>query len=238
MGEFFDIHTHIIYDIDDGARNIEESIAMIKQDFDEGARGIIATPHYDVERPTDASEIKEKLESIKERIEGQTYSVPLYAGHEVLYFDGMIDRLDSGEILTLAGSRYVLIEFYTNETYAGIQKATSHLLRSGYIPIIAHAERFGAIRKMGVGELVDSGVKVQLSSSAFAGGMFDPIAKFCHSVMKGGEADFVGSDMHRMDKRVPKAKRCISWCKKNLDSEYASDVLYQNVFRDIIDSHS
>ena len=61
----FDIHSHIIYHIDDGSRTPEESLALIRQDRAEGARDIIATPHYYVQYPTDPDRIRAELATIQ-----------------------------------------------------------------------------------------------------------------------------------------------------------------------------
>ena len=73
--------------------------------------------------------------------------VKLYLGNEVLLCNDMVEKLDAGNILTMANSRYVLIEFYPTEDYATIERAISLLLNGGYIPIIAHCERYRAFRK-------------------------------------------------------------------------------------------
>ena len=64
----FDIHSHIIYHIDDGSRTLEESLALIRQDVEQGARAIIATPHYYVQYPTDPARIRAKLAAIEESL--------------------------------------------------------------------------------------------------------------------------------------------------------------------------
>ena len=62
----FDIHSHIIYHIDDGSHDLEESLELIRQDVEQGAHAIIATPHYYVQYPTDPTRIRAKLATIEE----------------------------------------------------------------------------------------------------------------------------------------------------------------------------
>lgn len=264
----FDIHSHIIYHIDDGSRTLEESLALIRQDVEQGAHAIIATPHYYVQYPTDPARIRAKLAAIEEALGigeqpatslAQTGDAPsstsasqpttqptpsapqanasaldvrLYAGNEVLWFDSMTERLQSGEILTLADSHYTLIEFYPEESYQTILRAIRNVRNAGYRPIIAHAERFKAIQEHGLAEVRDLGAYVQLSTEPLShkglSGLFDRETKFIQKALRNQEADFLGTDMHRVDRRPPVLRDAIDWVQKNLDADYADAVLRRN----------
>ena len=271
----FDIHSHIIYHIDDGSRTPEESLELIRQDVEQGAHAIIATPHYYVQYPTDPARIRAKLATIKEALgigeqssahptPGSTEStahptpgstqntdataaqptpsaaganasaldVHLYAGNEVLWFDSMTERLQSGEILTLADSHYTLIEFYPEESYQTILRAIRNVRNAGYRPIIAHAERFKAIQEHGLAEVRDLGAYVQLSTEPLShkglSGLFDRETKFIQKALRNQEADFLGTDMHRTDRRPPVLRDAIDWIERNLDADYADAVLQRN----------
>ena len=227
----FDIHSHIIYHIDDGSRDLEESLELIRQDALQGARAIIATPHYYVQYPTDPARIRAKLAAIEEA-NASALDVHLYAGNEVLWFDSMTERLQSGEILTLADSHYTLIEFYPEESYQTILRAIRKVRNVGYRPIIAHAERFKAIQEHGLAEVRDLGAYVQLSTEPLShkglSGLFDRETKFIQKALRNQEADFLGTDMHRTDRRPPVLRDAINWVQKNLDPDYADAVLQGN----------
>lgn len=265
----FDIHSHIIYHIDDGSHDLEESLELIRQDVEQGAHAIIATPHYYVQYPTDPARIRAKLATIEEALgiggqpaaslaqtgdapsstsgASQTTTQPtpgaseanasaldvrLYAGNEVLWFDSMTERLQSGEILTLADSHYTLIEFYPEESYQTILRAIRKVRNAGYRPIIAHAERFKAMQEHGLAEVRDLGAYVQLSTEPLShkglSGLFDRETKFIQKALRNQEADFLGTDMHRVDRRPPVLRDAIDWIQKNLDADYADAVLQRN----------
>ena len=264
----FDIHSHIIYHIDDGSRTLEESLELIRQDVEQGAHAIIATPHYYVQYPTDPARIRAKLAAIEEALgireqpaaslaqtgdapsspsasQTTTQSTPsapqanasaldvrLYAGNEVLWFDSMTERLQSGEILTLADSHYTLIEFYPEESYQTILRAIRKVRNAGYRPIIAHAERFKAMQEHGLVEVRDLGAYVQLSTEPLShkglSGLLDRETKFIQKALRNQEADFLGTDMHRTDRRPPVLRDAIDWIQKNLDADYADAVLQRN----------
>ena len=267
----FDIHSHIIYHIDDGSRTPEESLELIRQDVEQGAHAIIATPHYYVQYPTDPARIRAKLATIQEALgigeqstahptpgsteyaahltpgSTQTVAQPtpsaseanasaldvhLYAGNEVLWFDSMTERLQSGEILTLADSHYTLIEFYPEESYQTILRAIRKVRNVGYRPIIAHAERFKAMQEHGLAEVRDLGAYVQLSTEPLShkglSGLFDRETKFIQKALRNQDADFLGTDMHRIDRRPPVLRDAIDWIERNLDADYADAVLQRN----------
>ena len=228
----FDIHSHIIYHIDDGSRTPEESLALIRQDSAEGARDIIATPHYYVQYPTDPDRIRAELATIQNMADADGLDVHLYPGNEVLWFDSMTKRLQSGEILTLADSHYTLIEFYPEEGYQTILRAVRNVRNAGYRPIIAHAERFRAMQEHGLEEVRELGAYVQLSTEPLSHkglpGLLDRETKFIQKALKNQQADFLGTDMHRTDHRPPVLRDAIRWIEKNLDPDYADDVLKRN----------
>ena len=245
----FDIHSHIIYHIDDGSHELEESLELIRQDVEQGAHAIIATPHYYVQYPTDPARIRAKLATIEEALgigeqsaaqptpgaseaNASALDVRLYAGNEVLWFDSMTERLQSGEILTLADSHYTLIEFYPEESYQTILRAIRKVRNAGYRPIIAHAERFKAMQEHGLAEVRDLGAYVQLSTEPLShkglSGLFDRETKFIQKALRNQEADFLGTDMHRIDRRPPVLRDAIDWIERNLDADYADAVLQRN----------
>lgn len=228
----FDIHSHIIYHIDDGARTLDEAVELVKSDVSQGATDIISTSHYSVEDPTDPEEILRKLQELRERLEEESVPVQLYSGHEVLYFDSMDQHLRDGRILTLADSRYVLIEFYPLDGYQKILGAVRKLRRCGYRPVIAHAERFKGLREHGLSEIIDEGAYIQLSTEPLSmsgfKAMLDGECSFERKALKNGEAHFLGTDMHRMDRRPPVLSQAVSWVRKHLPEDYAEALLSGN----------
>ena len=232
----FDIHSHIIYGVDDGARTLEEAAGLVALDIIEGAEAIIATPHYYVDEPSDPQVIRTRLQELRDFLrktgkgrfpDGE--EIELYAGNEVLWFESMTEKLQSGEILTLGGSRFTLIEFYPEEGYSTILRAVRKVRTAGYRPVIAHAERFRGIREHGLSEVIDQGAYIQLSAEPFGGAFFDSTTRFVRDAARRGECHFLGTDMHRTDRRAPKAAKGIGWIRKNCPD--AEALLWDNADR-------
>lgn len=264
---FTDIHSHIVYGIDDGARTLDEAEELVVTDIREGAERIISTSHYYVDAPSDPDIIHERLDELRERLQADGVASPLgnsdadddhepsefsqdadsessaeetssrqtigiLPGNEVLYFDSMVERLDRGEILTLGNSRYVLVEFYPRESYQTYVRAVRSLVYAGYTPIIAHAERFKALHENGLREVRKLGALVQVSTEPLSrkglSGMLDQEASFIRKALKNQEADFVGTDMHRMSRRPPVARDAEAYIRKHCSPSYAAYLLSRN----------
>jgi len=264
---FTDIHSHIVYGIDDGARTLDEAEELVVTDIREGAERIISTSHYYVDAPSDPDIIHERLDELRERLQADGVASPLgnsdadddhepsefsqdadsessaeetssrqtieiIPGNEVLYFDSMVERLDRGEILTLGNSRYVLVEFYPRESYQTYVRAVRSLVYAGYTPIIAHAERFKALHENGLREVRKLGALVQVSTEPLSrkglSGMLDQEASFIRKALKNQEADFVGTDMHRMSRRPPVARDAEAYIRKHCSPSYAAYLLSRN----------
>ena len=131
----------------------------------------------------------------------------------------MTERLQSGEILTLAGSHYTLIEFYPLESYQVILKAVRNIRRAGFRPIIAHAERFRGLREHGLSEVIRLGAYIQVSTEPLEkSGLFawmDGETKFIQNAIRRRQVHFLGTDMHRMDRRPPVLRQAIRWIERH-----------------------
>ena len=107
-----DIHSHIIFDVDDGSSSIEESIKLIKELKNAGFDNIIMTPHY-IEGSEYSSENEEKLTKLallKEEVKKQNIDINLYLGNEIFINDHIIEGIKEDKIYTLNNSKYLLFE--------------------------------------------------------------------------------------------------------------------------------
>ena len=142
---------------------------------------------------------------------------------------GSADRIANGEILTLADSRYVLAEFYQGIGYSGIFRAVQRFTQSGYSPIIAHAERYEALKDIGrLEELRKQGAYIQLNFRAIGGKWHDFTTRWCRKALKEGFVHFVGTDMHNMRTRKPETESAVVWMEKHLEPDYVKKLFLKN----------
>lgn len=138
-----DIHNHIVFGVDDGSRSLEESLAMVDLYMKSGFNEIIATSHFDRSRyMVDASEIRDKVSLLNEKIKEKGLDFKIYPGHEIQVEVGMEKKLATGELLRLNDTRYVLCELSFVNKPNFLRELFYSLQLEGYVPIIAHAERY------------------------------------------------------------------------------------------------
>lgn len=219
--EITDIHCHILPGLDDGAKDLEESLALVKKAREQGVTTFIATPHYSRRFPNDCPErIKEKCEELEEAARAQiSPELSIYPGQEICWETDVPEKLDRGELLTLAGSSYVLVEFLPSVSRQSLYQSLRTLRLAGYLPILAHGERYGALRKEGLEELVESGIQIQMNYGSIGASLFDKEERWCRRQLKDGMISFLGTDMHGIHTRPPRIAEAMKWLRTHLDEE-------------------
>ena len=148
MVQFFDMHTHMLCGVDDGAKDRDEMIAMLEMAYEDGTRAICLTPHYSPYLFGDTFEQSAKsFAALKEYVSQKHPDMRIFLGHELGYHRSCLDALNEGRCRCIAGSRYVLVDFPEAVDFFEIQSAMDLLQRSGYVPILAHTERYRALFK-------------------------------------------------------------------------------------------
>ena len=145
---YTDIHHHILSGMDDGAQNSKEMHAMLRRAADDGIVRIVATPHVTpgVER-FDRERYDRVLEEAREYCEEKRIPIDLYGGAEILYTNQTCRFLEEGRVPTMAGTEYVLVEFSPDIRYERLIAALTDILRCGFLPIVAHVERYHCLTR-------------------------------------------------------------------------------------------
>lgn len=141
--DLIDIHSHILPGVDDGAKSLEESLAMLRIAKENAICTIIVTPHnkpgrHNVHIPSMNVYIKQ----LQEQMNRIGLSIELIGGNELYYRMELAQELHGGVARTMADSRYVLVEFGPMDDYDYLRNGVYDLLSEGYFPIIAHVERY------------------------------------------------------------------------------------------------
>ena len=136
-----DIHSHLLYGVDDGPKTIEETLYIVEEAAAEGITDMIATPHaFNPHYHVPSNQVVAQIGSLAEAIKAAGYPVTLHTGQEVRLQGNLVEKLKSKEALTLADSRYVLLELPTHSIPAYAVNIIQTLIGEGFIPIIAHPE--------------------------------------------------------------------------------------------------
>lgn len=227
MSGIVDIHVHILPGVDDGATDWDEARWMLQCAYEQGIRSLIATPHYsrrqDVER---LRQLAGRLDDEAKRIDPD---FQIYLGQEILYFDSLVERLKEGHALTMAGSRHVLVEFMPEVPYKKLYQAVRTVLMAGYYPIIAHVERYRALREEGqMEELAETGCRMQMNYRSLQGGIFDQHARWCRRQVQAGRIAFLGTDAHHRDHRTPEIAKSLQWLESHVGEEELGEMTRGN----------
>lgn len=228
--QIFDIHTHILPQQDDGAKSMEMCCGMARLAAGQGCRTVIATPHSYGREKTGPDQIREKCRMAEERIRQETgCDFSVYPGQEIFYRDSIIGELDEKKLLTLGDSSYVLVEFSPQVVYSYLHTAVRKFQGSGYRMILAHAERYGCLRKEEhLEELLHAGVYLQINARTVGGSFFDVSARWCRKQLQEHRIHFVASDMHNLEERSPDYTGALGWMEKHLDTQYREDLCWGN----------
>ncbi|MBQ6838937.1 MAG: hypothetical protein IJO44_08855 [Clostridia bacterium] len=203
-----DIHCHILHGIDDGAENFDTSFEMAKLAVESGTTEIFATPHAnipDTECINTSATVSERVKSFNEILVREGVPLKIYTGCEIFAAGDFIKLLKKGNLLTLNNSNYVLVEFDFFEHHASVFMKLEELLSEGYIPVVAHPERYAFIEEDEncINIIKNMGCLIQCNKGSVTG-RFGHSAKFiAHEMLVREQVDFIASDAHSSRMRTP-----------------------------------
>ena len=231
MTGIFNIHNHILPEVDDGADDFKEALQMLKLEYSDGVRTVILTPHYRkgmFECPSER--ILRKYEQLEKEVNERWKDLRIVLGCEFHANMDMVESLEMHEWMTMGNSRCVLTEVSEQSEFAFIQARCYALLSSGYEPIIAHAERYQALYNHfdKIEQLVDMGVYIQMNAASIMGKDGFGMKRFCTKMMKLDLLHFVGDDAHNLQDRKPCMGKCAAYIKKTMGEDYAEKILIAN----------
>jgi len=199
-----DMHSHILFGVDDGPETMEESIRILEIAVQEGITDMIATPHaFNPHFHVSPEKIESQIELLKDVVESAKMPVTLHTGQEVRLCPDLVEKLLTKEALTLANSRYLLLELPSQAIPAYTVNMIQSLLGEGYIPIIAHPERNRAIAEKPerLERLVRHGALAQITAGSVAGHFGKGVQKLSIQLMEANLIHTYGSDVHNLKTR-------------------------------------
>lgn len=223
-----DIHSHILPMVDDGSQSVEESLAMLDQAYRHGTDAIILTPHfarpYGYDNPR--RKIKRLFDDLTQIVKQERIPIDLYLGCEFLFSSRRDFRHYREEITTLNQTRYLLYEFYFDVLSDEIIAASKDVLKAGYIPVIAHPERYDAFQvDLALPyQLMDLGVLLQMNKGSINGDFGPVVRDTVMRLLSEGLIALVGSDAHDMRMRHPRLMSSYRRVSRYFGSMYADEV--------------
>lgn len=231
---FIDLHSHIAWDVDDGIKTKEDAIKALGQAIEDGIMGICSTPHV-ICGKTDTTTFQNILLRQQELMEiAKQMGIYIYSGAEMFMNIDFLDSLDNGIFQTLNESRYMLVEFDLSRDIhyiSYIDEYLDELFCRGFIPIIAHVERFfptGLDLEM-VENWLEMGCLLQTNRTSLMGFQGKVIQRNAHHLVKNKMIHLVASDTHRtVGNRIEKLSDAYQVVIKLTDTEYADQLFLRN----------
>ena len=231
MNGFTDIHTHILPEVDDGAENMTQALKLLRLAWENGTRTLFLTPHYrgKYKKHTPVA-LREAFSWLREMAQNELPGMKLYLGQEIAYDADAPEAMAGGRILALNGSRYALLEFRTNSPRSQMVTGVSETLGCGFVPIVAHIERYAIARKDPTlaDELLNMGALLQLNADSVLGENGFGVKRFCHRLLAERKVHFIASDAHDVTHRPPLLRQCFLTVHKKYGREYAARLFSEN----------
>ncbi|CAA6807677.1 MAG: Unknown protein [uncultured Sulfurovum sp.] len=194
-----DIHSHLLPGIDDGVQTLEQSLQIIKKFKLLGYTKLITTPHIISDfYPNNKKIITEKLLTLREKLKEEQIDISIEAGAEHYVDMNFLELIENDELVTFM-DHYVLFETsYTSKPII-LEIVIQELLKKGYIPVLAHPERYLYLHHdmEAYKKLKAMGVLFQLNIKSLKHNS-KQVTKIAKQLVKLGLVDFIGSDAHRM----------------------------------------
>lgn len=222
-----DFHSHILYGIDDGAKDESMALEMLKIAVDSGTKKIVATPHYVRGRfQIPRGEIKKKVEELRKVAVNNNIDLEIYEGQEVYYTRNLMEYYEEGLIDTIEGTRYMLVELPMREFNTEEVLDTLYEFQiKGIVIILAHPERYKVFIKepFRINKFIEEGFLFQLNTGSLSGEFGKEVEKTAEIFVKNKIYSVIGSDGHRTEGRNTDLRKGIDKLKK-ITSGYIEEI--------------
>lgn len=228
-----DIHTHILPGIDDGAIDMEESVEMAIMAAESGVEYIVATPHCNipgfVENYLD-DRFVEVIREFKAAVSEVDIPINILVGMEVFATPELPKLLMDNRIVTLNGGKYFLTEFAFDEDLEFCDIILDQCARVGYVPVIAHPERYSFIQENPehVAKWIHKGYAVQINKGSIQGKFGRTARRIANILLQRRMVTCVASDAHSSYRRTPHMREIYEYLSYEYGAEYAEQLLYDN----------
>ena len=229
-----DIHNHSLYQVDDGAFNIDVSIQMIEKAIADGTQTIILTPHVEskVTRADQDTRLKH-FEILKKEVEKRQLNIQLMLGYEVQYQSHL--KIDYQKYVI--NNQVILIEFSPFRS-TPIEEICFDLVAKGFKVIVAHIERYEYLSFEDMIAIKQTGAYFQVNASSIIGYEAKKLKKKVKPLIDYKLIDFIATDAHNTLNRPYNLRACYEFLEKKVDSEYLNHIFYAHAQKMIIDGTS
>ena len=231
MDRLVDTHCHILPEVDDGARSMEETRQMLQEAYEDGIRYIIATPHHHPRRGRKSpKQLRRQLKLVREEAAQISDELRIYLGTEIYFGQDIPGRLREELILTMNKTKYVLVEFSPGDPFDYICQGIQQIQMKGYEVILAHIERYQCMYKNieNAEHLKHMGVRIQVNADSITGESGWKAKRLVRRLIDERLVFCVGTDAHDPKRRPPRMKKAAEYVEKKCGEDYARRIFFSN----------
>jgi protein-tyrosine phosphatase len=237
-----DLHCHILPGVDDGPKNLDESLEMVRIFIKAGYRQVVATPHQ-VPGTTwmlSVEEIRNKLAELNQAMKIEGMELDVLPGMEIAFDPLIPGLLEKGQLLTLGKTSYVLIETPFQQLPLGWEQVVFAILSKGYFILMAHPERCTQLAAglQLVDRLIESGVYLQVNWDSFLGYHGRAALRMAHYLAENGYIHCLATDSHNPQERhAAHVKLAVAKIKKVIGRDNLQRIASENPLRVLRNTH-
>ena len=198
--KMIDFHSHVLPNVDDGSKSVEETFKLLEEAKEAGFDGVISTSHYMEEYyEVNVAERKVWINALSENLYKKNIDLKLYLGNEIYISKNIIDFLETGKATSINNSNYVLFEFPLNSKPMDMYDIIYDMLEYKLVPVLAHPERYSFVQKEPnlVYDLIQKGVLMQSNYGSILGMYGEKAQIIVSKLLENNMVHFLGSDVHR-----------------------------------------
>lgn len=199
---FADIHSHVLYGMDDGAKTREDSLRMLEMAAASGTTDIVATPHANSRYPYQPAVIDAQIADLNASVDG----IRVHRGCDFhLQMDNIQDAVVNPAKYSINGYSYLMVEFPEILMIRDVDGILNHLMEAGLIPVITHPERnsFLHVRVAEMARWVSNGCYLQVTAGSVTGTFGKQVQRVAHDLVRRGLVHIIASDAHDCVHRPP-----------------------------------
>jgi protein-tyrosine phosphatase len=226
MSGFVDLHSHVLYGLDDGAKTRDESLAMLRLAHASGTTDIVATPHANSRFAFTPSFISERIADLAPET-----PITIHRGCDFhLHLSNIQDALAHPQKYTIDGGPYLLVELSEAAVFSGTERILSTLIEAGMVPVITHPERHRQLQSQPemLAPWIELGCFVQVTAASLTGLFGKSAARCAHWLVESGVAHFVSSDAHDSEARTPDLREAYGELLERWDEERIRPLFVDN----------
>ncbi len=226
-----DIHHHLLWGLDDGAKDLETSVAMARASAADGVTHVVCTPHANGQYGFDADVNRARMSELQERLSAVGVALKLGLGCDFhISYDNLMDAKAEPARFSVNGLGYLMVEIPDYGIPPGLTEMFYELQLAGLTPVLTHPERNPTLQadQKRLGEWMRGGLLVQVTGDSVTGRMGRTAEKVAHQLLAKRWVHFLATDAHNVSSRPPRLSEARDLVAKKYGREYAESLVTTN----------